>query len=329
MSEVDFNQYGYVVIASLYGNALLAIMGVGVHVFISVYSLSTLLSSPRGVMKARAPYIAVGLVIFVLYTLMAALDAYGVFSLMFGSASGQDILAKGPTFDQQWFRVMSTFMFLLAMFIGDGVMLYRCSVIWQDRRWVLIVPGLCYLASIGLGMRVGIPATYEEVATQRKIFSAFIFLSVLFNIMITSLICFRLLRARNIITSVLGTRRHSLYTRAVVILIEAALPVAIFGLGEAVLLALPRGGNTWEMSAQYISHMFFSGFYYLFATLSPQMIIFRVATGRSWANTTDIGNSTTISVESASTLEKGFVPSLQSREKTRIDITSASTTINA
>ncbi|TFK16741.1 hypothetical protein FA15DRAFT_676578 [Coprinopsis marcescibilis] len=323
MSEVDPNQYGHVLIASLYGNALLAIMGVGVQVFITVYSLSTLLSSPRGVMKARAPYIAVGLVIFVFYTLMAALDAYGVFSLMFGSASGQDILAKGPTFDQQWFRVMSTFMFLLAMFIGDGLMLYRCSVIWQDRRCVLIIPGLCYFASIGLGMRVGIPAPYEEVATQRKIFSAFIFLSVLFNIMITSLICFRLLRARNIITSsVLGTQCHSIYTRVVVILIEAALPVAIFGLGEAVLLALPREGNTREMSDQYISHMFFSGFYYLFATLSPQMIIFRVATGHSWANTTDIGNATTI-------VENGSVPSLQSRKKTGIDITSASTAINA
>ena len=83
------------------------------------------------------------------------------------------------------------------------------------------------------------------------------------NIIITALICFRLLRAQRVTVSALrGSKRHT-YTR-VVILVEAALPVAIFGIAEAILLVIPRGDTTKTMSDTYLSQTFFCTFYFMF-----------------------------------------------------------------
>jgi hypothetical protein len=64
------------------------------------------------------------------------------------------------------------------------------------------------------------------------------FLTVATNIVVTSLITFRLLRARRALVNVLPAADVQVYTGVIAILIESAAPLAIFGIVSAVFQEL-------------------------------------------------------------------------------------------
>jgi hypothetical protein len=63
-------------------------------------------------------------------------------------------------------------------------------------------------------------------------------LSVSLNIIVTSMICFRVLRMRTIVREVLSPEMSRTYTSIVAILIESAAPFSILGIGLVVTAAL-------------------------------------------------------------------------------------------
>jgi hypothetical protein len=92
-----------------------------------------------------------------------------------------------------------------------------------------------------------------------------VFLTVLTNIMVTSLISFHLLTARRRLSEVLG-KDLDLYTGVVAILIESALPLSVFGVVyAAIVCAYPRAFSSPPTVGPYdaalnISSFFFFGF---------------------------------------------------------------------
>jgi hypothetical protein len=133
--------------------------------------------------------------------------------------------------------------------------------------------------------------------------------------MVTGLISFHLIQARRRLTKQLQTSDHESapssksnvrlegYTGVVAILIEAVLPLTVFGIVNAGLVV---AGPARETTAAYVGYdVAINVFDYLFLAfsvsssfrrlvecllttqipqaLSPHMIIFRVTTGRSWA----------------------------------------------
>jgi hypothetical protein len=68
-----------------------------------------------------------------------------------------------------------------------------------------------------------------------SIIAASTFLTVSTNIVVTSLITFRLLRARRALAEVLPSADMRVYTGVIAILVESAAPLTIFGIVAAIL----------------------------------------------------------------------------------------------
>ncbi|EFI26602.1 hypothetical protein CC1G_15374 [Coprinopsis cinerea okayama7 len=101
------------------------------------------------------------------------------------------------------------------------------------------------------------------------------------NALITILISSRLLIANRSLSKVLPGRSVRACSRAVTILVESAVPLSLCGLISVGIIehVLSAPG----VSIKYVAAgSIFDGLYSSFAALSPQMIIFRVTTGRSF-----------------------------------------------
>ena len=66
---------------------------------------------------------------------------------------------------------------------------------------------------------------------------AWVSLTVSLNIVVTSMICFRLLRARALTLGVLPPEMSRMYTSIVAMLIESAAPLSVLGIGLVVVTA--------------------------------------------------------------------------------------------
>jgi hypothetical protein len=77
-------------------------------------------------------------------------------------------------------------------------------------------------------------------------------LSVGLNVIVTSMICFRLLRMRTLVREVLSPEMSDTYTSIAAMLVESAAPFSILGIGLVLTAALrvllvPAFGNVWTM----------------------------------------------------------------------------------
>ncbi|KAJ2915205.1 hypothetical protein MD484_g5199, partial [Candolleomyces efflorescens] len=127
------------------------------------------------------------------------------------------------------------------------------------------------------------------------------FLTVSTNIIVTSLITFRLVRARRALVKILPAADVHVYTGVIAILVESAAPLAIFGIIAAIFQ---------ELSGS-------AGLFYSFSGLSPHMIIFRVTTGRSFTDFPSPGKNGILSNHiqfARQTAESSFLQSTLNRE---------------
>ena len=122
-----------------------------------------------------------------------------------------------------------------------------------------------------------------------------VLLSVTLNIVVTSMICFRILRVRALTRRVLSPEMSNMYTSIVTMLIESAAPLSIIGIGFAITAArnsplLYAFGFVWSMFCVESESHFEGGSLTcvsLFCqSLSSQMIVLRVAMNRGWLRET-------------------------------------------
>ncbi|TFK17624.1 hypothetical protein FA15DRAFT_710628 [Coprinopsis marcescibilis] len=248
------------------GHSMWGFEWVGVQLVLTLSSISNFLESSRAARRGRVLYIITGAVIRVLYSCSTGLNVFGVLDAVWrvgwcgagGGIGGREEGGGGVG----------------GGVYADVVSCGRCCVYGRWADW--------------LGIRVAI----LDGALQRQIISTGIFLSVSLNVMITALICFRLLRAHRTLACLLPSQSLTLYTRIVVLLIEAAAPIAVFGLGYAVALLVSQANPAMarvSVGKEIANEVFATG-YYLFSAPSPQMIVYRVMKGRSWVNATDVGS---------------------------------------
>ena len=162
-----------------------------------------------------------------------------------------------------------------------GMQVYRCSMICIEYWWVAIVPGISTLAAVGEPFHAiyALHRTYSSETvlwflsaylthrlggpTTRKFAAASTLLTVSTNIIVTSLIAFRLLRARRSLAKVLPSADLRLYTGVVAILIESALPLTVFGIIAAIMQQLDYQG--YQLSESFpVCNVLFVGLFYIF-----------------------------------------------------------------
>ncbi|RXW15615.1 hypothetical protein EST38_g10233 [Candolleomyces aberdarensis] len=223
---------------------------VGIHIFMAFYGLSVFLETPEHLRKGRRRYIATSFTITCLAALTASLDIAEYFQALFSSTSSSHWAELLMLDAQQWKKNLSITVLGILVWIGDALMVYRCYVICVNYWWVAILPGATCLCALVLNFIITYWTNFKSLQVYQ---AAYIFLVVSTNVVVTSLIVFHLLRARQTLSKLLPSKDMRLCTGVVAILIESALPLSIFGIIAAALV-----------------------------TLSPHMIIFRVTTGRSF-----------------------------------------------
>ncbi|KAH6881239.1 hypothetical protein BKA70DRAFT_1125905 [Coprinopsis sp. MPI-PUGE-AT-0042] len=297
-TQAEREYYGVVSAKSRYANITLTFLDVGIQMFMCLYGLSVFLETPKlgfqhkQLRKGRARFIILSFTIWILSAIPASIDSWVNFEDLFRSGpSGIDFLKQtsGPPAGHRWIAPLNQILLLLYITLGEILMVWRCFIIWRDRKWVVILPALTCLATIAIALT----PTGVNIRWTLRLIASRILLSVLTNVLVTSLILYKLIQTRRAVSQVLGgVKKPKMYGDVIAILIESAAPVAIFGILLAISffnIALVQW-RLIERAHWAVFNDVTSLFYYSFCALSPQMIIFRVTTGRSWTSARDSGS---------------------------------------
>ncbi|KZT23592.1 hypothetical protein NEOLEDRAFT_1069387 [Neolentinus lepideus HHB14362 ss-1] len=266
---------------SLYiGNIMAAIL-YGIQLYITFESVYYLIVFRNQNDRTRIFYVGYGIVMLICMTFAMAANA-----LM-----GQRVFVEKPGYPggpaayyeakgKPWFNVLGCAMDLLGNFLGDGLLLYRCYMIWGSNRLLITFPALVYAASTVTAVlsvvESALPGSsfFQSQATSFGI--PWIALTCAYNVMMTALIVTRILRVQHQVkSSALSSERARMYTGIVAILVESALPFTILGIAFAVIL----GKNLPTEVA-------LAAIWGSFVGLAPQLIILRVSMGRAWSKET-------------------------------------------
>ncbi|EAU89412.2 hypothetical protein CC1G_07638 [Coprinopsis cinerea okayama7 len=238
----------------------MSMMAIGIQLFMNLYGLATFLETPNAGRKGRWPWICMGFLLLILSALAE------------GFQTSMNI-RRGA---------------YAVVIFGDTVLLYRCYVIWADRLWIVVVPALIHLSTIGVVTRRIIDLARTQSCAP-LFHSTFILLSSTFNVLATVLISSHIRRSYKRLSKALPEFNLTFHKRAIEILIESAVPLTMCGLARSGMeLVTVRVSKTPGVLAEdwwqnfLATGIIVDALYYIFAALSPQWILFRVTLGRSY-----------------------------------------------
>ncbi|KIK36888.1 hypothetical protein CY34DRAFT_489634 [Suillus luteus UH-Slu-Lm8-n1] len=251
----------------------------GGNLFLYVYSTYMLMTSSKP-MQRRLFYACFGGLLFLLLTVSSASNAaFG--ELMWIERRNNP--GGPPAFFAAnlaaWYNAFGTAADCASNILTDGLLLYRCYIIWGSSLRVIIIPAIIYLGSISMAVMMVIESAmpmsdlWQGLAAQFGI--SWVALTVSFNVIVTALITFRLLLFHHRVQFVLTNVQRNVYTGTVAILVESTLPFTVLGI---VYLA------TYIQNAP--SAIAVGIVWGTFVVLTPQLIILRVATGIAWSRDT-------------------------------------------
>jgi len=261
---------------SLYWGQLMMTGLYGVELFMCLFSAHLIFSLPPSARQGRIIYVVIGAIILSLLTVTVFTDA--VF-LEFMWIDHRDA-PGGPLgyLDANsaiWWQTLGTATEQLVNYIGDGLLMYRCFVIYNNNFLTLIFPLLLYLGSLSMGIMTlvqsAVPGSDFFAGETVNFGVPWAALSVTLNVTLTTLITARIISARRNAKRYLDGGGMDVYTSLASVLVESSLPFSILG----IVFAVTYGKGLDEGPA-------FLFIWSAFSALSPQFIIFRVATGRAW-----------------------------------------------
>jgi len=254
--------------------------GVEVSIFFaSVYCIS---HRPSNYRKRQKFYIVYGAILLALITIQVAFDAmWGTFMWIShrnypGGPLGFYGASEGTWYNAMTFAANST-----GNILANGLLVYRYAIICGFRWRILVLPILMYVASsvfliVMVVLRILQHHAHTFILHGKPIHPLvpLASLSVGLNVIITSMICFRILRVRAL-TREVRPELCNTYTSIATMLIESAAPYTILGIWLVILAA--ENGPLVDALCFVWS---------VFCSLSSQMIILRVAMGRGWVKET-------------------------------------------
>jgi len=189
------------------------------------------------------------------------------------------VLAFIANEESVWYQTFGTTSSIVLILMGDALLIYRCFVIWGSNWWIIVLPILVYLGNVALGILVlitaGTPGGQTFSGKTLDFGTPLYSMAISLNIILTSLICGRLLYISKWVRQVLGPESAAVYTGVIAILIESAVPYSVCGI--IFLIPYVRGSQTSVAFAQVWGKV---------TCLAPQLICYRVVTRRAWSSET-------------------------------------------
>ncbi|KAM6498921.1 hypothetical protein JOM56_006869 [Amanita muscaria] len=178
-----------------------------------------------------------------------------------------------------WYETLSSTSVVVMIFMGDALLIYRLYIIYDSNLWLVVLPCLTWCTALALAIIQlvisGTPGGNFFNGKTIDFGTPYYALTISMNVVITSLICFRLLYYSRRIKRILGAETAKTYTGVAAILIESAAPYSLVGL--MFLIPYTQKSGTAIAFGQVWAKM---------TCLSPQLIILRVTSGRAWGKDT-------------------------------------------
>jgi len=178
-----------------------------------------------------------------------------------------------------WYETLGTTSAIALICLGDALLIYRCFILWASNYMIIVIPVLVYLGDLALGILVlissGTPGGKFFSGKAVDFGTPFYSMAIALNIILTMLICGRLLHISRWVRKTLGHDASDLYTNVMSIMIESALPYSLCGI--MFIIPYVRGSDTSIAFAQMWGK---------FTCISPQLIVFRVVTRKAWSRDT-------------------------------------------
>jgi hypothetical protein len=153
-----------------------------------------------------------------------------------------------------WYQLLGSTTVVAMIFMGDALLLYRLFVIYGSNFWVILFPGLAYLAAFSLAiieLVVAFKPGGNFFGGKTIDFGVpYYALTIALNVIITTLICARLWKLGNAVRKALGRESARMYTSVASMLIESAAPYSLVGIMFLVPYAMHSGtaigfGQVW------------------------------------------------------------------------------------
>ncbi|KAG9311427.1 hypothetical protein JVU11DRAFT_8540 [Chiua virens] len=177
-----------------------------------------------------------------------------------------------------WYMDLGTTAAVLLQLVTDALMIYRCRIIWNSYR-AIVIPIILWLASLVLGVLVdwtsSSPGGDFFAGISSQLGFAYYTVGVVLNSILTCMICYRIVRHGKEVQRCLGREYATLYFSVVMLIIESVLPYTVSGV--AWLVTLGMGSKT---------SIVFCDLHIMMMCISPQMLILRVSLGRAWVDNT-------------------------------------------
>ncbi|KAH6880925.1 hypothetical protein BKA70DRAFT_184069 [Coprinopsis sp. MPI-PUGE-AT-0042] len=266
-----------------YAATVLALSMAAIQILLWIYMVKLYIEETPETRKRRLPYIMVSLAILVLYSTSAVITGVYTYNLLTGIAPRSSTLEVAPAGElihgskPRMTTPVGVLFMDIAIRIADALLLYRCYIIWFDYPWVSALPVGIFIAGLAINIRTYIPFNFNDDILDGVDASLTLGLTIL---TLTILISFRLLRAQKQLASALPHTDHKIYIGIAALLVESAAPLAACGIGY-IVTSLVVG------STAFYANGVFTVLYAFVAIAAPQLIIFRVAIGASWANKTE------------------------------------------
>ncbi|TFY71565.1 hypothetical protein EVG20_g1450 [Dentipellis fragilis] len=194
------------------------------------------------------------------------------------------------TIIQNFFNIILDFVFGLAQIIADGLLIFRCYILWKEKKWIVIAPLVLLLANtactlgqagcdiiiynlrreIPLSQRVP-PPYYIQISNLDSAFSiATMPLSLATNLVASALIISRILWMAKKLERTLGVSAGTRYRSAVTMIIESG---AMWSISIVVFLITYFTAPNYHGIPGYAMQQLMG--------IAPTLIIVRVGLGKS------------------------------------------------
>ncbi|KAL1707416.1 hypothetical protein EV121DRAFT_288661 [Schizophyllum commune] len=178
------------------------------------------------------------------------------------------------------FNVLYNASYVAANILVEALLLYRCFVVWSDKKWIVAIPAAIYMASTVMSclFLYQIIKTSLSQSTALRFAAAYFLVTFSVTPLLTLLIAGRLMAMSKRVKETLGPEHARTYTSIAALVVESAAPYALTYLAFIIAYCLRNAGANviLPILAQNMC-------------TSSMLIILRVASGRAWdAQTTDL-----------------------------------------
>ncbi|KAJ7724801.1 hypothetical protein B0H16DRAFT_1585624 [Mycena metata] len=183
-------------------------------------------------------------------------------------------------FYSTWVNMMSFAAYVLMSWLADGLVLWRFTLIWGWNYWISFFPTLIYLGAVGSSialMRAIMSSTdltfWGVKSVQFSI--AYWSLSISLNVILTLAIACRIWLVRRRTRQSLGFQHSGQYVSVSAMLVESAALYSTWGL--VFLICYARNTPLQNILLPPLGQV---------QGIAPVLILFRVAQGRAWSEST-------------------------------------------